>query len=317
MRTSLLTALGAAAFACILGTAAAAELPQLKAAARVEGPQIHLGDLFDNAGDHAGDVVAAAPQAGNSTLFEAPWLAATARAHGLDWRAPSSFTAIRVERASVSIDTKEISARLAQEVGKGNSDIQIVLDSQVQLYLAVGDNGGIGVDTIEVNRETGHFTAQLRLPANDPMARPIRVSGRVETLIHVPVLARAMAPGEPIREADIAWTEMSSISLPVGDLTDPKDIIGRTPRHPLRAEQAVRAADIEVPVVIKRNELVLIVLERPGLYLTAAGKALEDGGQGSVIHVVNSQSNRTIDAMVLGSGRVAAQMPGTQQAAAY
>jgi flagella basal body P-ring formation protein FlgA len=318
MRKPFISLFGAAAIALILGSAAAAgEMVTLRAASRVDNAQIHLGDLFDNTGTHATDVVAAAPAAGNSTLFEAPWLAATARAHGLDWRPPSSFTAIRVDRASITIENAQIAARLVETVGKGSPDIRIVLDSQVRLYVPAGETRPIGVENVDINKETGHFTAQLRLPGADEMAQPVRVAGRIETMVNIPVLARAMGPGEMIRAEDISWTQMLAMALPSGDLLDPKDIVGRTPRHPLRADQALRPADLQIPVVVKRNELVLIVLERPGLYLTAEGKALEDGGQGKTIRVMNTQSNRAIDAIVLGAGRVAAQMSGVQQASAY
>jgi flagella basal body P-ring formation protein FlgA len=318
MRKLLASLASAAAILVIVGSSATAgEAVTLRTGARVESAQIRLGDLFDNAGEHAADMVATAPVAGNSTLFEAPWLAATARAHGLDWRPPSSFTAIRVDRASVTIENSQIAARLVEAMGKTAGDVRVVLDSQLRLFMAVGETGGIGVENIDVNRDTGRFSALIRLPADDPAAQPVRVAGRVETLVNMPVLARAMAPGDVIRASDVIWTQMVASSLPPGDLLDPKDIIGRTPRHPLRAEQALRPADIQIPLVVKRNELVLIVLERPGLYLTAEGKALEDGGQGSLIRVVNTQSNRTIDAVVVGSGRVAAQMTGIQQASAF
>jgi flagella basal body P-ring formation protein FlgA len=44
--------------------------------------------------------------------------------------------------------------------------------------------------------------------------------------------------------------------------------------------------------------------------LTAAGKALDDGGRGELIRVVNIQSNRTIDATVAAPGQVELALPG-------
>ena len=54
----------------------------------------------------------------------------------------------------------------------------------------------------------------------------------------------------------------------------------------------------------------LIVLQAPGMTLTAQGKALEDGGRGEMIRVVNIQSNRTIDATVQAAGQVGLFAPG-------
>ncbi|HVJ51093.1 MAG TPA: flagellar basal body P-ring formation chaperone FlgA [Aliidongia sp.] len=317
MRKPIISILGAAAFILLGSAPALADPATLRAAARVESAQIRLGDLFDNAGEHGDDVVAAAPAAGNSTVFEAPWLTVTARAHGLDWHPPSSFTAIRVDRASITIDNARIATRLLDVIANGDPDQRIQLDAQFRLYQAVGQSGEIGVESVDMNPATGHFSAAVRFPADDQSAQLIRVSGRIEAMANLPVLAHAMAPGEQIKASDLTWIKVQAISLAPGNLTDPKDIVGRSARHQLRPQAPLRPADIEIPVVIKRNELVLIVLERPGLYLTASGKALEDGGQGATIHVVNTQSNRTIDAVVLGAGRVGAQIAGVQQAQAY
>ena len=42
----------------------------------------------------------------------------------------------------------------------------------------------------------------------------------------------------------------------------------------------------------------------PGILLTVRGKALEAGAVGDVVSVLNIQSNRTVQATVIGPGRV-------------
>lgn len=287
----------------------------LRNAGRVEGPQIRLGDLFDNAGPHAQDVVATAPPPGASLLFEAPWLTSMARSYSLGWQPPSSQTAIRVQRAAHTVDNAELADRVAQQLGIAGPRSKIVFDTQYRVDVPVGEAPGYDLDHVELNQATSHFSAEIHIPAGDQAGPPTRISGRVVAMIDVPVLAHPMAPGEMLRAGDVTWTQVASAAFPAGNIMDLQDLVGRTPRHPLQAGQPLRAADLQVPVVIKRNDPVLIVLERPGLYLTAEGKALEDGGQGALIHVVNVQSNRTIDAVVLGSGQVAVRAPGVQQAA--
>jgi flagella basal body P-ring formation protein FlgA len=320
MRTPLTLALGAALIA-FAANAAEPDAPTppnatLRAAARVATSQVKLGDLFDNAGPHAEDIVATAPAAGTSLLFEAPWLAATARSYGLSWQPPSSQTAIRVQRAARTIDNAELSTQLTRQLGLAAAKTQIALDTQYRIEVPVGDQPGYGIEHVEVNQATSRFTAELRVPADNQAAAPIRVSGKLVAMIDVPVLARPMTPGEKVASADVTWTAVASAAFPAGDIMDPQEMIGRTPRHPLAAGQPLRPVDLQVPIVIKRNDPVLIVLERPGLYLTAEGKALDEGGRDAVIRVVNVQSNRTIDAIVLESGKVAVRAPAVQQALA-
>ena len=58
------------------------------------------------------------------------------------------------------------------------------------------------------------------------------------------------------------------------------------------------------PLVVQRNEPVTILYEVPGIVLTVRGKALEAGAVGDMINVLNVQSNRTVQATVIGPGRV-------------
>jgi flagella basal body P-ring formation protein FlgA len=328
MRSTLTLALGAALFAlaatpALAATdAAPATQPEaapnatLRSAARVTAAQITLGDIFDNAGAHAGDVVATAPPAGTSLLFEAAWLSATAHHYGLAWQPPSSETSIRVQRAARTVDNAELADRIAQQLGVVPAKTQISFDTQYRIEVPIGDQPGYGLEHVELNQATNRLTAELRIPAGDLAAAPIRVSGRLIAMIDVPVLAHPMAPGDKVVAGDVTWTSIASASMPAGDIMDPQDMVGRTPRRPLPAGQPLRPTDLQVPILIKRNDPVLIVLERPGLYLTAEGKAMDEGGRDAVIRVVNVQSNRTIDAVVLESGKVAVRTPSVQQALA-
>ncbi len=59
------------------------------------------------------------------------------------------------------------------------------------------------------------------------------------------------------------------------------------------------------PDLVLRNETVTLVYEAPGMVLTMRGKANEGGAEGDVISVLNEQSKRMVQGMVIGPGRVA------------
>ena len=58
------------------------------------------------------------------------------------------------------------------------------------------------------------------------------------------------------------------------------------------------------PELVQRNETVTLVYEVPGITLTVRGKAVEGGAEGDVISVLNEQSKRTVQGVVVGPGRV-------------
>jgi flagella basal body P-ring formation protein FlgA len=300
--------------AALAAAPAPAPMVSLKPAATIDGSQILLGDLFDGTGDHAKDVVAKAPAPGASTVFDVGWLFTTAHAHGLNWQPPSAGSAIRVERNATMIETNELARQLAIKLPSTLPQRRVELDANFRLFVAVGASTDVQLQKVEMTPETGRFSAEVRVASDDPDAMPIHVSGRVVGVTTVPVLARPMMPGEVVRPEDITTADFRIDQLQAGNIMDPHLLLGETPRHPLHASQPLRDTDLQVPVVIKRNELVLIVLERPGLYMTAEGRALEDGGKGTVIRVTNTQSKRTIDATVLGAGQVAVRSPVIQQA---
>jgi flagella basal body P-ring formation protein FlgA len=63
-------------------------------------------------------------------------------------------------------------------------------------------------------------------------------------------------------------------------------------------------APVKPAVVIKRNQNVVIRIERPLLMVTAIGKAMNDGRTGEYIRVRNLNSQRIILARVKEDGTV-------------
>jgi flagella basal body P-ring formation protein FlgA len=297
-----------------VGHAAPADPPILKSSARVAAAQIRLGDLFDNAGADETAVIANAPAPGTSIVFDVSWLLAVSHAHHLTWRPPSDMVTIRVDRATTQLDNRVIEPEILKSAGDYGRDRRVMFDTQVRLAIPEGDGSGILVDNFQLVRDSGRFVADVRAPADDPNALPVRVSGRLESVQTVPVLMRPVSPGETIRSEDIGWKQVRAETVQYGDIIAAEQLIGRTPRRPLHPDAQLRQVDVEFPLVVKRNDMVLITLEQPGLYLTASGKALEEGSVGSLIRVTNLQSNRTIDAEVTGSGRVMVKLQSLQQA---
>ncbi len=47
-----------------------------------------------------------------------------------------------------------------------------------------------------------------------------------------------------------------------------------------------------------------LIYEAPGLYLTGRGKSIDSGTEGDIVNVVNLQSKRTVQGVVIGPGQV-------------
>ena len=55
-------------------------------------------------------------------------------------------------------------------------------------------------------------------------------------------------------------------------------------------------------VLSLRGSLVTMKIETPFMTVTAQGKAQQDGAEGEIVRVINTQSNRVVEGTVTGPG---------------
>ena len=310
MRT-LAIAIGLAV--ALLATAAQASQVVLRQQVEVTGSYVRLGDLFTGAGERAESIVAYAPAPGKRAVFDARWLYRVARNHRLVWRPISLNDRAVVRRFSHAITRQEVEDHIhAVLVEQGlDGDMQVAIGNRMLRLFVPGDsNATIAIDDLSYDARSRRFSAVVTAPANDPAAQRVRVTGRVHRIRDVPVLARRIKMGETIRKTDIKWIRDRSDNLQRDIVLDPKELVGMVPRRPLSAMTPVRTHDVRRPIAVKKGGLVIIILRRPGMLLTAKGRALEDGSHGDVIQVSNTQSNTVIDAEVTGTNKVAVRPTG-------
>lgn len=82
---------------------------------------------------------------------------------------------------------------------------------------------------------------------------------------------------------------------------------GLIARRSLRANTVLRpnmAEPVKSPIVVKRNQNVVIRIEKPGFLITAVGTTMQDGKTGEYIKVRNVDSQRIIIARINADGSV-------------
>jgi len=136
------------------------------------------------------------------------------------------------------------------------------------------------------------------------------VAGRAYGTVEVPVLTRRVAPGDTISAGDIDWMELRAEQAGTDIAASEAQLIGLTPKRGVPVNQPVRVRDLQSPRVVDKGAMVTITLTSQNLTLSAQGKALQDGGKGDTIRVVNTQSNRIVEAVIVGPNQVAVAAPG-------
>ncbi len=287
--------------------------PRLQPNVTVTGNVIRLGDLFTETGLHAADAVAPAPALGLRTTYSSAWLAAVAREHHLDWTPSSDFDQVTVERASRIIGTDLVAQRLlkAMPAPPQGADASIQLDNAAGLRILVPAevSDDMDVDGLVLDPRTGRFSAMITAPPGNADAQRQRVTGRLVIEMTIAVPNRNIAVNEILGRGDIEEIKVPRERLAADAIIDPTQIVNKSARHALRAGQPLRASDIEEPLLVHKGDLVSVELRTPTMELSAQGKALEDGALGTSVRVVNTQSNRTIEAIVAGMNLVRAGAP--------
>jgi len=137
--------------------------------------------------------------------------------------------------------------------------------------------------------------------------KTIRATVRVEALAPVVVAARPIGRLRPITGDDLQTEKMDLTELPVGVLTDADDIIGKRARRNIDAGDILRPDLIEMPPLVKRGDMVVIVAESRGIKVTATGEVKSDGLRGERVKVVNLDSNKHFTARVVDKQTVSVE----------
>lgn len=291
-----------------LGAANAAEL---HTATTVGGETVTLGDLFDDAGNAAGAVVAAAPAPGMALQISVSRISLAARRNGLAWRNTTGLTHVTVTRSGISVPDAEVSAAIAASISAKTPGLPSTSSLQVDFTqgtagIQVGEKDlpSVKVEQIAFNIRNGAFNAIVRAPAEDPSAPLRRVTGRAYPITEVPVLTRDVAPGDVVRASDVQWIKLPSARISNNIITSANGIIGMSPRYPVRTGEPLRASDMQPPVVVAKGSMVDMSFVTGALVLLARGRALESGAIGDTIDIINPRSNRTVQGVIEGPNQV-------------
>ncbi len=267
----------------------------------VDSTTILLGDFFDGAGDKAPIAVAYAPEPGKRAIFDANWLYRAASAYGLKWRPLSMKQQAVVKRDTVTIEREEIEDHiLAALIDKGvDPELTVALSNQsLRLYVPSSSHASVIVENVAYDQRTRRFTAFVSTPGS----RETRVTGKLQRMLSLPVLNRRVLKDELIRPEDIDWIRTPSERIQEDTVLYADDLVGKTPKRGLRAGYPIRSADVRRPILVKKGSLVTMILKSPLMTLTSQGRAAEDGADGDVIRIKNTQSNKVVQAVVTGSG---------------
>ncbi len=301
----IMTRLPLAVLALCLG-GVHAESATLRMTTTLHAPVVLLSDLFDDAGANARKVLGPGPGAGGRIVVEAAQLSAIARQFGVDWRSASSSDRAVLERPGRPLRRNDVvnAVRSALVGGGASVDCDVELAGFSPPLVPFESDPQPVVSDLEYDASAGRFSALLSVAGEAMEPIHMRVIGRVDDTVELPVATARLPAGSVLRADDVhmARVHMTVIRGEVVHRSD--DAIGMQVKRPIAAGQPLVLAELMRPSMVQKGATVLMVLDSPGIALTAQGQATEPGAIGERIRVLNPVSRAVVEAEVIGPDRV-------------
>lgn len=320
-------ALAAALVALSAPALADQDRPKLKAEVTVTGGIVRIGDLVEHAGIIANVPIFRAPDLGVTGTVPAQTVVDAVRPYQLIGLDTGDLSEVVVTRASRTIAAKDIEQRVAQALSTQFAlgpvaDISVNFDRELHsIQVEPTAKGEPRVAFLNYDNRSGRFDVTLDMPTGATTRGALRLSGRAAATTAVITLTHALDRGAVIRDSDLVVERRPRAEVNRDMIVSLDQAVGFATRNTLHAGQTLRPADLMKPEVVQHNESVTLTYEMPGIRLTVRGKAVDGGAEGDAIGVLNEQSKRVVQGIVVGPGRVsvrtstpllAANLPASQ-----
>lgn len=319
----LVRAFAALSLLLVPGTGLAAGRPTLKGDVTVSGDLLTLGDLIaDVPAPAAATPLFRAPALGQVGTIQVRRILGAAEGLGIGPVETTGRAQVTVTRAARHVGAGEIEAairkRLVAQYGMDPNGTGIVFDGAAPaLFVAPDVAGEVTASDVTLDRRSRRVGATVWIgPSPTERRAQVRVGGVAVELVEVAVAARAIARGDTVRTADLSIERRARDLVPADAILDGTPLEGRVARRPLGAGSLMRPADLVRPELVARGDVVTVVYEAPGVNLTMRATVSAAGALGDTVAVTNPQSKKTLQAVVIGPGRVSVNAAPTGRLAA-
>ena len=298
----------AVVMAVCAGSPALAAMP--KAESTVMNGRITLGDVFEGVKDNADYYLAPAPDIGKTVTLNTQDLMRISEAFNLGWAPDNDLRPVVIRRSSGGIYRQDIEAavqkKLAEEL-KGQKLETELFDNSISLPVPDHADKTLQVESLDYDDLKGEFKATVAAAALPGMKKEVK--GRFYRISQLPVLKEPLRQGDVIGTGDIDYIDIRAADITASMIVDAGKLVGQTPRRGIAAMKPVTAGDVRLPVMVKKGDLVTMLLKSDLMSLTAQGRALDSGSAGDAIQVMNTSSRQVVEAVITGPQAVSIRPP--------
>lgn len=290
----------------LYGRAQANELAaNLKLRVHLENGVIKVADLWENAGKNADLAVGPAPPPGHSINVEAVQLAYIARIYDVNWHPISGAERTIVERPGRPLTRDELADSLRQSLidAGASPTARIEFGSVSPVLVSPSLSPLLTVEQMAYEPALERFSASIAVAGEGVDTQRMRVSGLLIQAAPAVVAARRLSAGDVITVDDVRVEYLPLRQLPGPVASEVAQVLGQSPKHAVAGGQPLALTDVGPQVIVPKGATIVMVVESPGLALSAQGIALAAGGRDDLIQVMNPLSRAVLQARITGPGR--------------
>jgi len=283
----------------------------------IDGDEVLLGQIAVIEGNDPGwiqqlkdIVIGRAPLPGKARQYDQQHLEMRLKQHHVDLAAVILKVpqVVEVTRSSIQIEEQElkqiVSDFILRNISRDNKTGRIKEIRVPQNVILPKGRVAYKVAAPRSSQLMGKCSIAVDFSVNGHSQKKVWATATIEILGPVVVTRKPLGRHKPITEDDIELQTMDLSDLPAAIVTDPGAVLGKRTRRAIGAQTPLRADLIELPPLVKRGDLVVIVAETNGLKITTLGQVKKRGRLGERIPVINMDSKKVLYARVIDSNTV-------------
>jgi len=265
----------------------------------VQAEFLMLSDFFNELPQERDQEILEAPACGEVKHYPHAWVRRLAQNFGLYWN-PTHYKGITLARQKITSKRFHVQSAIKEYLTQNYADkfsenTEVIIDM-------MGVNQKISGETNPKLINFSWIDNQRFVVTFDAAEGETKIRGRLSMAVYVPVLNKAIRPGDIIQKEDIEYSAFPQDRVTAQVIQNEQDLIGKTVRRSMiQSGNVLNVQDIVNPVIVKRGDLVTMRVESPGIVITARGKAQGNAAAGQVVQVLNLESKRLIEGVVKDS----------------
>ncbi|HID70105.1 MAG TPA: flagellar basal body P-ring formation protein FlgA [Desulfobacterales bacterium] len=287
--------------------------------AKVNGAQITLGDIAKfNEESPLAEAIATkhvhiSPKPGMSTSLNAgeiktKFINNLPPGSSIEWKGAS---VVNVTRNGVTINPDDIEAAIAEYLDGRSSDLPaadyLFIPRELPLPFMI-PTGQLDIDVIPATPNVlGSRRFSLIYKVDNKTVKNLSIRGKLEAMAPVAVLSQNVKRGAILNPTMVRMQtkDLSKLRTPCTNL---REVLGKKLTRSLRTGSVLDLSSIDFPPLIRKGQLVKMVVSHNGMLLTAKGIASMNGKKDQIIRVLNSGSRKEIFCRVAAPGLVEVQI---------